>query len=179
MRSSFALRANLARSFVIVKKQEFDIIKFRYVMLCNILLYNAVAKMIYNIQAKGFNEDFEEEILIQINNIKIKCFVHTWGTNVEIDKFYDADIRAWLLDDLKMEARNNQEFGFEQIDDSYAYRVCGKFDYDSRTIDAGVIIQFDENEVDLFDFAYLDGKFVCAKIDRIVLLMFRTPTIPN
>ena len=57
--------------------------------------------------------------------------------------------------------------GFNQIDNSFAYYIRGKFDLESRTLDAGILIKFDEDEFDLHDSSYLDGKNVEIRVDRI------------
>ena len=37
--------------------------------------------MQYRVQVKRINSDFEEEILIQIHNIELMCFVGHWEKN--------------------------------------------------------------------------------------------------
>ncbi|MDR2940783.1 MAG: hypothetical protein LBV08_10785 [Clostridiales bacterium] len=125
--------------------------------------------MTYSVQVKGFNKNIEEEILVQIDNVRLSCFVTNWGIDIEVNKFYDADIGVTILDDLKIYQQTDHIVGFEQINDTFAYFIYGKFDFDSRTIDAGAVIEFDQDEVDLSDYSYLDGKYISAKVDRITL----------
>ena len=125
--------------------------------------------MIYRVWVKEINPDIEEEILIQVNNIELICFVTNWNMNVKVGQFYDADIGVTVLDSLNIEKQADQITCFKQINGSFAYSICGKFDYNSHSIDAGIVIEFDLDEVDLFDYSYLDGKYVSIKVDRISL----------
>lgn len=121
--------------------------------------------MVYNVQVKGVNSNIEEEILINIKDIELLCFVSHWGTNIKVGNFYKVDIGVTILDDLDMIKQSEKLYKFEQINDSFAYFIYGKFDFDSHTIDAGILIEFDL--ANLYDYSYLDEKFVRVRVDRI------------
>lgn len=112
----------------------------------------------------------EEEILVVISGLELTCFVTYWACRVEVGKCYSADISILLLDGLNMtEQKCTSNTGFTQRNNSFAYTFCGKFDFDSHTVDAGLQIKFEEDEFDLHDFAYLDGKYVEFEVDRITV----------
>ena len=123
--------------------------------------------MQYRVQIKRINSDFEEEILIQIHNIELMCFVGCWEKNVKEGHFYDVDIHITILDELEMKEQDEEITGFKQIGDSFAYIIRGKLEFDTHTIDAGLLMEFDPSE--LSDYSYLDGKYVSARVDRIAL----------
>lgn len=123
--------------------------------------------MKYDVLVKGLNPCVEEEVIIEANGIVLTCFAH-WGLPaIEVGKTYKADIGVTILDDLGMREIADSSNSFRQIGSTFAYYIQGKFDLDSRVLDAGVQIQFDEDEVDLHDYGYLDGKYVEIKADRI------------
>ncbi len=68
-----------------------------------------------------------------------------------------------------MEEQNSISNNFFQIGNSFAYEIRGKFDLDTRTIDAGIVLKLDEDEFDLHEYAYLDGKNVKMRADRITV----------
>jgi hypothetical protein len=126
--------------------------------------------MLYNVQVKGFNPNIEEEILIQIGNEELLCFVTGWIPEGEvlIGKNYNAAVDVTVLDGLDMREQNTSMFTFQQIDNSFAYFIYGTFDFDAHVIDAGgVKLEFDADEIS--DYAYLDGKSVVVRIDRITV----------
>ena len=123
----------------------------------------------YSVEVVRMNSDFEEEIIVKVEGIELLCFVSDWGTDIEVGKFYSASIGVLILDDLEINESFDERSGLEQIDDSFAHNIYGKFNFNSRTIAAGISVVFDKDEVDLFDYAYLDGKYVCARVDRITL----------
>jgi hypothetical protein len=125
--------------------------------------------MKYKIKAVRMNSDFEEEIIIRVEDVELLCFVSDWGPDIDMDKFYLASIDVLVLDEIEIDENADEKIGFEQIGDSFAYNIYEKFDFDARAINAGITIVFNEDDVDLFDYAYLDGKYVCVKVDRITL----------
>lgn len=122
----------------------------------------------YEALVRGLSPFIEEEVLIEINGIVLTCFAVPWGFSVvEIGKSYRAHIGVTILDDLGMREIAATANGFRQIGSSFAYYIQGKFDLDSRILEAGVQIPFDRDEVDLHDYGYLDGKYVEIRVDRI------------
>lgn len=122
--------------------------------------------MKYDVLVKGLNQCVEEEVIIEANGIVLYCFAH-WGLAIEVGKKYKANIGVTILDDLGMREISDSSNSFRQVGSTFAYYIQGKFDLNSRILDAGVQIQFDEDEVDLHDYGYLDGKYVEIKVDRI------------
>ena len=123
--------------------------------------------MIYSAMVKKTNPDIEEEILIQVAGIELTCFVTNWKQDIEIGKKYNVNIGITVLDNLIMKEEKMIFANFRQIKDTFAYNIYGKFNFESHIIDAGLLIEFDKDEVDLFDYSYLDGKNVELSVDRI------------
>lgn len=122
--------------------------------------------MVFCVQLKKLDPNIEEKAIVQIGNVEIQCFVRCWPSSVEVGHFYNADIDVDILDDFEMKEQAVQTIGFEQIN-AFAYSIFGKFSLDSQTVDAGIPIRFDQDY--LYDYAYLDGKYVSVRVDRINL----------
>lgn len=125
--------------------------------------------MTYSAMVKKINPDIEEEILIQVANIELTCFVTYWKQGIEAGKKYNVNIGITVLDNLIMKEQKATSNNFRQIEDSFAYHIYGKFNLESRIIDAGLLIEFDKDEIDLHDYSYLDGKDVELSVDRITV----------
>lgn len=123
--------------------------------------------MRYNALVKEVNPCIDEEVTIEVNNLELICFAPFGLPDLEVSKQYKVDIGITVLDSLDMKETKECLSGFNQIDNSFAYYIRGKFDLESRTLDAGILIEFDEDEVDLHDNSYLDGKNVEIRVDRI------------
>jgi hypothetical protein len=123
--------------------------------------------MEYNVLIKKVNPCIDEEVTIEVNEFELICFAPFGIPALEVGKKYKADIGITVLDDLDMKEVKECMNGFNQIDNSFAYYIRGKFDLESRTLDAGILIKFDEDEFDLHDSSYLDGKNVEIRVDRI------------
>ncbi|CVK19388.1 hypothetical protein [Sporomusa sphaeroides] len=123
--------------------------------------------MEYDVLVKGLNPCVEEEVIIEADGIVLTCFA-PWGfPAIEVGKKYKANIGVTILDNLGMKETADSSNSFKQIGSTFAYCIRGKFDLDSRILDAGIQIRFDEDEVDLHDYGYLDGRYVEIKVDRI------------
>ncbi len=123
--------------------------------------------MEYSVLVKKINPFIEEEVTIEVNQFELICFAPLGVPDLEVGKKYKANIGISVLDDLDMKEVKESLNGFSQIDNSFAYYIRGKFDLESRTLDVGVLIEFDEDEFDLHDNSYLDGKNVEIRVDRI------------
>lgn len=122
--------------------------------------------MEYEVIVKKLNPHIEEEVTIKVNSFELVCFDPNGAIHWEVNKRYKAKIGFSVFNDLAM--RETKElFGFSQIDNTLGYYIRGKFDLDSRTMDAGIRIQFNEDEFDLHDYSYWDGKNVEIRVDRI------------
>lgn len=124
--------------------------------------------MIYDVLVKKINPNIEEEIIVQISNINLCCFVTYWRKNVEVGKIYKANIGIEILDEIIL---YNQDIpkGLKQINNSFEYIISGRFCFEEYSIDCGILIDIDPMEVDLTDFAYLDNKNISLKVNRITL----------
>lgn len=123
--------------------------------------------MEYNVLVKKVNPCIDEEVTIEVKKLELTCFATFGVPDLEVGKKYEADIGITVLDDLDMKEVEECLNGFSQIDNSFAYYIRGNFDLESRTLDAGILIKFDEDEFDLHDNSYLDGKNVEIRVDRI------------
>lgn len=123
--------------------------------------------MEHSVLIEKINLNIEEEVSIKLNKLDLTCFAPFGVPDLEVGKKYIADIGIMVLEDLDMKEVKEYLNGFSRIDNSFAYYIRGRFDLESRTLDAGFLIRFDEDEFDLHDNSYLDGKNVEIKVDRI------------
>gem|GEM_PF-3370968 len=123
--------------------------------------------MVYNALVKELNLHVEEEVTVVIEGVVLVCFVREWLNNVEVGKSYSVTIEGRILNDIYMVENEDASIGFKQIGNSFSYIISWRFDLATRSIDAGITICFDEDEVDFHDYAYLDGKNVSVKVDRL------------
>ncbi|GAB6085906.1 hypothetical protein [Alkaliphilus crotonatoxidans] len=122
--------------------------------------------MEYNAIVKGFNEHVEEEVIVEIGGVEITGFM-PFGISFQPEEKqeYLVSLGFVVLDDIEMQKIEQLDMGFYRIDNSFAYFIRGYFDFDKRTINAGLIVELEEEMVD--GLAYFDGCYVQIRVDRI------------
>lgn len=115
--------------------------------------------MKYNCVIKEIEDD--EEVTIQIGNITITGFVNM-GINMSIDE--ETEVEIELYDDIEIEETNIHEKSILSKG-TYSYSIFGVLDIDSGIISS--ILDFDIDRECLYEYGFLDGKYVEVKVRRL------------
>lgn len=120
--------------------------------------------MIYQAQVVKLNEDIEEEVVLQINDVRLNCFASVCPYAIEEGKSYPVQLELVVLDDYEMnESPSGAGSAFVRVAKSFAYLVRGRLNGMSLEADGLVF----EDSVLQTDFGYLNGKMVTMRVDRI------------
>lgn len=120
--------------------------------------------MIYQAQVIKLNDDIEEEVALQINNVRLTCFASICPYSIEEGKKYPVRLELVILNDYEVKASSSKAgSAFVETGNGFAYLVQGRLN--------GMCLEADglsfEDEVLQRDFGHLDGKIVTIKVDRI------------
>ena len=120
--------------------------------------------MIYQAKILRLDDNIEEEVDLQIKDVKITCFIATCPYPIKVGLYYPVQLSIWLLDEYNsIEIKNNTEQSINKIGNSFAYFITGKLCNGNLT-STGLI--FEDNTLKK-KFAYLEGKIISIKVDRI------------
>ncbi len=117
--------------------------------------------MIYNGVIENIDED-GEEVTIKTNDIMIIGFVNC-GVQKEIGDTCNFEIE--LFDDLEIKEIAESKKEVHRIGNSYSYYIRGILDVDALKIHS--ILDIDLEKEDIYDYAYLDGKYIEIKVKRL------------
>ena len=117
--------------------------------------------MIYNGVIEKLDED-GEEVTIKTNDTMITGFVNC-GVQKEIGDTCNFEIE--LYDDLEMQEIVENKKELYRIGNSYSYYIRGILDVDALKIHS--ILDIDLEKEDIYDYAYLDGKYIEIKVQRL------------
>lgn len=121
--------------------------------------------MRYKVIVEDYNPLIEEEIDIRINSTRLKCFMpYGMDFSAEDGKSYYAEIESIVLDKLIMNEIHEPMKQIQSILNSFAHRICGYLDIDKGLVQSSIDVYIDMAY--LYDYGYLDGKFVELVIDR-------------
>ncbi len=115
--------------------------------------------MKFNCLIKEIEDD--DEVTIQIGDVVITGFVNM-GIDIPIDKEIQVDIEFY--DDIELEESNVQEKCIISTG-TFSYSIFGLLDVDNGIIKSTLDFEID-NEY-LFDYGFLDGKYVELKVGRL------------
>lgn len=121
--------------------------------------------MKYKVIVEGYNSLIEEEIDISINSIRLKCFMpYEMIFLVEEGESYYAEIESIIFDKLIINEIYEPIKQIQSDVNSFAHKVYGYLDIDKGLVKSSIDVYIDR--VYLYDYGYLDGKFVELDIDR-------------
>lgn len=109
----------------------------------------------------------DEEVTIQIHNIQLVGFVNN-GCEKKENDICIIDIS--LYDDLEIKESEDKDKSIIRRGNSYAYQLKGVLDTNQHVLHSE--IDFDINEEDLWDYGYLDGKYVSIDVLRVDFELF-------
>ena len=121
--------------------------------------------MKYEVVVDSINSLIEEEIDIIINNTKLKCFMAYETAHLpEEGKTYFCEIDCMIVDELSIKEIREpiQQIKYEKT--SFSHKIYGRLDIDKGLVSSVIDIYLDMPY--LYDYAYLDDKFVEIVIDR-------------
>lgn len=105
----------------------------------------------------------EEEVLLLVNGIKVKCFASYCPEKVEVGESYDVEFEVVLSDaGIIVTAEKSVGTLVEMINDGFACVLYGYLD--GSTFRS--FIDFTDQEIH-YDYPELNGQFVKVKVDRI------------
>lgn len=117
--------------------------------------------MIYNGIIEDIDED-GEEVKIKVENNSIIGFVNC-GAQISIGDQCNFEIQLYGdLDFIEISDKINQ---IEKIGNGYSYYIRGKLDVENLKIHS--IIDFELEKEDVFDYSYLDNKYIQVKVQRM------------
>jgi len=117
--------------------------------------------MKYNCVIKEIEDD--EEVTIQIGGVTITGFVNM-GISIPIDEEVEVEIE--LYDDIEIEEVNIYEKSILSKG-TYSYSIFGILDVDNGIISS--ILDFTIDRECLYEYGFLDGKYVEVKVGRLDL----------
>lgn len=120
------------------------------------------------------NPNIEEELTIEINGVKILCFVEEYQCPIKIGESYLVDLDIVIFDELELEKSTVETRKMLQVDNSFAYWIIGIFNPSQESIDSG--LQLSLHDEDFSDFWYLENQYVKLKVDRINLSILEKVT---
>lgn len=115
--------------------------------------------MKYNCVIKEIKDD--EEVTIEIVNIIITGFVNM-GIDILIDE--EAEVEIEFFDDIEIDEVNINEKSILSKG-TYSYSIFGILDIDNSIISS--TLDFSIDRECLYEYAFLDGKYVEVKVRRL------------
>ncbi|RAS75191.1 hypothetical protein [Priestia endophytica] len=93
----------------------------------------------YKALVKNFNPHIEGEITVEINSVEITGFM-PFSVSFEPKKRHTVSTHSLsliILDDLDIQEDESLEYGFFNIEESFAYNIKGIVDCEKKTINVG------------------------------------------
>ena len=113
--------------------------------------------MNYLAQIKLLSDDVEEEVVLRINGVELKCFATVCPYKIEEGASYQVESTAQVFNDyLVKELGEDASPLIVQVGNSFFHIITGRLN-DNR-LDAGGIVFADD--MLLSDFGYLEGKII-------------------
>ena len=121
--------------------------------------------MNYLARIEGFDNLIKEEIIISIDGQQLRCFM-PYGSSIpiEIGNQYYVKLEADIYNDLEIKEVKKNVKEIRCINQTFAYCISGILDVDNAKIESTIDIYLDKEY--LYDYAFLDKKYVELKIDR-------------
>ena len=121
--------------------------------------------MKYEVTIEGFNPLIEEEIDIIIRSAHLQCFM-PYGSIFPLEKGekYWAEIDCVIFDEIILKEIHEPVQKIQCDENDFSHKIYGILDIDMSVVHSSIDIYLDSTY--LYDYAYLDGKFVEIVIDR-------------
>lgn len=123
--------------------------------------------MIQSILLRSISDLVEEEVEIQVRDLRLTCFAYYCPYKIHEGAHYPVELSAYVSDDLEVRPVNDDE-------PSSAVRLDDGFSYDLTGVVRGVNLEVDGVYIDiegLLDgsdgLSAYDGSAVCIRVDRI------------
>lgn len=110
----------------------------------------------------------EEEVTIEINGIQIIAFINECPFELIVGEVYQIVLDVTILDEFIIKQVNLEEYKIHQENNSFAYTLQGKLDFDEGTLEVGGI-NFEIDKEFLMDYGYLHEQYVQIKVDRLTV----------
>lgn len=118
--------------------------------------------MLYQVRVVRLDEHIEEEVDIEVAGHLITCFAGISPYPLTVGETYQGTLSLWAADGLVLSETQDDAVGFMKIGNRFRYRIVGFLK--GTTLNAGVLF---EDDVFATDYRHLDGKRVCAEVDRV------------
>jgi len=105
----------------------------------------------------------EEEVLLLVNGVKVKCFTSYCPLKIEVGKSYEVDFEIVLPDgNFIVAAEKSNSTLVEMIDDGFSCILYGYLD--GSTFRS--FVDFTDQEIH-YDYPEFNEQFVNVRVDRI------------
>ena len=112
-------------------------------------------------QIKAFNDNIEEEVIIEVNELQLDVFAVYVPFKLYLKKMYLVELNLFM-DEIRLEKSLNPMKSMDKCGQGFEYRINGYLN-ENGVLDAG--IQFKD---DIFEeFSYLYGSYISVYVDRI------------
>jgi hypothetical protein len=119
--------------------------------------------MKYKAQILGFNEEVEEEVILQVGTTVLHCFSHGFPYQIEKGDFVSVEFELQFFDELQIEEIESNTCQFKRIGESFSYLIQGELDGNVLKSDS---ISF-QDDCFVSECGFLNGKMVSLRVDRI------------
>ena len=117
---------------------------------------------IYSVKVLEVDENVEDVMLIEVAGIQITSFANVCPYAIEVGKEYDVMISFEFFNEYIVEEIEEQKAQITQTSSNLSCWFMGK--HCGNYLESVVNI---EEEILISDFAYLEGRYVRIKVDRI------------
>ena len=111
----------------------------------------------------SIDEIVEEEVVLLIENVEVKCFLNYCPSKIEVGEIYEVEFDLVLADtDVVAAVEEPITTLIEMKDDGFS---CALYGY----LDGGVfrsLVDFSDQDIH-YDYPHLNGRFVKVKVNRI------------
>ena len=110
----------------------------------------------------SIDEIVEEEVVLLIENLEVKCFLNYCPSKIEVGKQYEIELEMVLPDEGFVVAAEKQKHTLEMIGEGFS---CVLFGY----LDGSVFrsfVDFEDQEIH-FEYPELNEQYVKIAVDRI------------
>lgn len=120
--------------------------------------------MIYQALVLRLDEDIEEEVLLQIGDIRLTCFANVCPYLIKENKTYPIEFHLNFFDLCRIEeVSENEAPSIVRVGNDFAYVIIGQLEGEHLK-SRGLVF---EDEILGRDFKYLSGKMVRLNVDRL------------
>jgi hypothetical protein len=118
--------------------------------------------IIHMARVETISETVEEEVTLWIDGVRLVCFAAFCPYSIQVGGYYPVELLLFAIDDLEIKEVEAMDASIERVDDSFAHVLIGTLS--GETLDAGLVF---EDPTFGIDYAYLSGRTVQVRVDRI------------